>query len=189
MKDSYLRDRRQALEEAFFARKNKELLEQVREDLNVEHRRDALKLATGIDDDAVLKRIVELGVSVESLAALAIAPLVLVAWADGSMDEKERKAILSGAQQSGIKSNSTAAVLLEGWLSNRPDVALHDAWTSYTRAVCRDLLPGDQVNLRNKVLGRCQRVAEAAGGFLGLGSISVKEQQMLETLAAAFDSY
>ncbi len=41
--------------------------------------------------------------------------------------------------------------------------------------------------LRADLLGRARRVAEAAGGFLGLGRrVSAAEQAVLERLAAAF---
>jgi hypothetical protein len=36
-------------------------------------------------------------------------------------------------------------------------------------------------------MGRSAKVAEAAGGFLGLGCISGKEQEVLDELAKAFD--
>jgi hypothetical protein len=187
MTDRYFEDRRKALEFAFFSQRNKELLEKVKQDLDAEHKRGALKQATGIVDDSILDRIIELGVSVESLAALSIAPLVLVAWADGSMSTKERDAILAGAAQAGIKADTVAAQLLEGWLSKKPDTSLEVAWKSYTRAVCDRLVAGDHIKLREKVMGRCQMVAEAAGGFLGLGSISNREQGMLDDLSTAFD--
>ena len=120
-------------------------------------------------------------------AALSIAPLVLVAWADGSISGKERDAILAGAAQAGIKADTVAAQLLDGWLSDKPDASLEEAWRSYTRAVCDRLVAGDHIKLRDKVMGRCQAVAEAAGGFLGLGSISNREQGMLDELNTAFD--
>ena len=41
--------------------------------------------------------------------------------------------------------------------------------------------------LKNELLGRARTVAEAAGGFLGLGNkISAEEARVLDELAAAF---
>ncbi len=176
-----------ALEDAFFARKNSELLEQVKRDLDAKAQRSALKDATGITEDDMLDRILALDITVESLAAMTLAPLVLVAWADGTVDIKERNAIMSGAEKSGIKPDSTAGKLLAGWLADEPGDALATAWKDYTSTICKKLQAGDQVKLMEQVLGRSKKVAEAAGGFLGLGSISSKEQQVLDTLKATFE--
>ena len=78
-----IEERGKALEEAFFAKKNKELLQQVKQDLDSAKQREALKTATGIAEDEVLDKILAIGVNAESLAAMSIAPMVLVAWADG----------------------------------------------------------------------------------------------------------
>ena len=41
--------------------------------------------------------------------------------------------------------------------------------------------------LAAEINGRAREVAEAAGGFLGLGSISAKEERVLGEVAAALD--
>ena len=184
---SYLEERGKALEDAFFANKDRELMAKLKEDLDAGKNRQALKDATGIQQDDVLDRILALGVNGESLAAMSIAPLVLVAWADGKIDAQERKAIISGAEQAGLETGSHAHQLLLSWLSDQPDDTLQDGWAAYTQALCETLSAGDQVQLQETVLGRCQKVAEAAGGFLGLGSISSKEQAVLEQLKRAFE--
>ncbi len=83
--------------------------------------------------------------------------------------------------------DSSALAVLLGWLKEKPDETFLEVWTDYVGALCASLPAGDQVRLRETVLGRCQRVAEAAGGFLGLGSISTQEQAMLDQLNLAFD--
>ena len=187
MSESYLEDRRKALEEAFYIKKNRELMNKIKEDLNAELHRDELKKVTGIDDDDILQRVLDIGVNVESLAAMSLAPLVLVAWADGNIDGREKKAIIAGAERAGLAADSAALALLLGWLEEEPDETFQEVWTNYIQALCASLTAGDQVRLRETVLGRCQRVAEAAGGFLGLGSISTQEQAMLNQLNLAFD--
>ena len=139
------------------------------------------------DEDDMLDRLTSAGVRAESLAALTIAPLVLVAWADGSIDTKEHEAIASAAEKAGIKAGTMAYQLLQGWLAEKPDESLSDTWTEYTKAMCEKLQAGDKIKLSEQVLGRCKSVAESAGGFLGLGSISAKEQTVLDGLASAFE--
>ena len=167
--------------------KNRELLEKVKQDLDATTQRAALKEATGIAEDDMLDRLIGTGVRAESLAAMTLAPLVLVAWADGSIDTKEHEAIASAAEKAGIKAGTMAYQLLQGWLAEKPDELLTESWTEYTKAMCEKLQAGDKVKLSEQVLGRCKSVAESAGGFLGLGTISAKEQAVLDVLAAAFD--
>ena len=42
-------------------------------------------------------------------------------------------------------------------------------------------------NGTSNLLARTKQVAQAAGGYLGFGSISPSEQKVLDQLAAAFD--
>ena len=182
-----IEERGKALEEAFFAKRNKELLQQLKQDLDQGARHQELKSAVGIQDDALLDRLMDLGIQAESLAAMSLAPTVMMAWVDGNVDDKERAAIMSGARACGIEPDSTAGKLLQYWLEEEPDESFKQLWIDYTRAVCAKLQAGDQVNLRMKVMDRCRQVAEAAGGFLGLGSISKPEHDLLEDLKAAFD--
>jgi hypothetical protein len=61
-------------------------------------------------------------------------------------------------------------------------------WTQYVKALSENLDTAERNTLRHDVIGRAREVAEAAGGFLGMGSkISQAEQKMLERLESAFD--
>ena len=112
-----------------------------------------------------------------------------VAWADGQVDDKERVAVLSGAEANGVIFGSPAHQLLEGWLARRPDARLLAAWGEFTVALCARLGATERASLKKNVLGRAREVAAAAGGFLGLGNkISPEEEVVLEQLAKAFDT-
>jgi hypothetical protein len=55
--------------------------------------------------------------------------------------------------------------------------------------LCAALKPGEKRALRDELLGRARQVAEATGGFLGLGNkISPEEQVVLDELAKVFES-
>lgn len=179
-----IEERGKALEEAFFAKKNKELLEQVKAQLDASTQRDNLKAACGIEDDGLLDQLIENGLNAESITAMSMVPLVLVAWADGSVNDKEREAILSSAEQAGIKSDSVASQMLIGWLDQAPDASLTDVWKDYVGAVAEKLPAGEKIKLGEQILSRCQQVAESAGGFLGLASISAQEKTVLDMLKA-----
>jgi hypothetical protein len=187
MSEDILGDRRKALEEEFFAKQNQRLLQQLREAAAAQARKAALAAASGISDDAVLEQLAAAGLSSETVAALSLVPLVEVAWADGKLDAKERSALLTAAEQAGLGREHASYQLLEAWLTERPSPALLAAWKAYVAALSRALDAQAKQALQQDLLGRARQVAEAAGGFLGLGKrISRAEQAVLAELEQAF---
>lgn len=181
-----LGERKKALEEQFFARQEKELRERVRREQAAKARREALAEASGIHDEAVLDRLAALELDGETVAALSLVPLVEVAWADRALHAAERAAVLRAARESGVAPDSAAWVLLESWLETRPDAALLTAWEGYVEALVAGLDPQERRALRHELLDRARAVAEAAGGFLGVGKVSEAETAMLARLERAF---
>jgi uncharacterized membrane protein YebE (DUF533 family) len=94
--------RRHALEESFFEKKNRDLLEKLQQQVQTEESVSALSQASGITNEGVLKHLVALEIGPEAVAAMSMVPLVAVAWADGHMDKKERDAILKAADEQGL---------------------------------------------------------------------------------------
>ena len=148
--------------------------------------REALAEASGIADEKILARLADLGIRAETLAALTLIPLIEVAWADGVMDEKERDAILRGAESSGIEAGSPSHGLLRIWTEEQPPPDLLLAWRAFVDALGAELGPDERERLRENIIGRAHAVAEAAGGFLGIGSISKEERAALDALTGAF---
>lgn len=187
MSERIFDDRRAALEEAFFARQNEALLRKLREDDQQHGSRTALATASGVTDEAVLDQLVALGIGSQTLTAFSLVPLVLVAWADGSLTTQERSAVLSGAQQAGLKAEDVGHKLLEQWLAEPPGAELLPAWKAYTQALTANMEPAARRALRDSVLGKAEAVADAAGGFLGLGNrVSAAERALMQDLATAF---
>ncbi len=187
MAEEFLGDRRRALEDEFFRRQERELLQQLRSTQEETSGQAALASATGLSDSAVLHTLSTLGITPDTLLALGLVPLVVVAWADGALDARERQAIVSGLSAAGLAADSPAAQLVHSWLSAPPPASLLAAWSSYTADLAAQLTPEERVHLRESVLGRARAVAEAAGGFLGFGSrISSAEEALLQQLATVF---
>ena len=128
--DEFLGDRKKALEDSFFAKQNQRLVEELRRKREKEAAREALLEMTGIDDAALLEHLVELDIGPDTWTAISLVPLVEVAWADGTVDAKERRAVLSAAEASGFVPGSPSYVLLEGWLNTRPGRGLMETWAS-----------------------------------------------------------
>jgi hypothetical protein len=189
MSEEFLGDRRKALEEEFFAKHNQRLLRQFRETTAAKAKHEALAAASGITDAAVLEQLAAVDLSSETVAALSLVPLVEVAWADGRLDDKERSALLAAAEHAGLSKDSASYQLLEEWFRERPSPKLLAAWKAYVSGLARALDHQASQALKQDLLGRARLVAEAAGGFLGLGKrIARAEQAVLTELEQAFAS-
>lgn len=175
-----------ALEDAFFARENAKLLEQMRARTALTQRREALRAAMGTVDDATLDRLLELGVSAETVLALTLVPLVRVAWADGDLDARERAAVARAADERGLTQGTPGHTLVSSWLSTRPDDTLLQVWKEYMAAIWPQLAELERKELRDYIVGLARSVAEQAGGFLGLGfKVSAAEAAVLKETEAA----
>jgi hypothetical protein len=174
------------LEDAYFLEQDTILRERLQAMKRLAETKEALASVSGITNEVVLQRLVELDVKPEIVAALATVPLIEVAWADGTIDPAERETVLAHANAQGIRPGSTEHDLLERWLTHRPDPKLLAAWQAYLQGLCERLSPEERVLLREELLHATKVTAEAAGGFLGIGRISRGEQEMLDTLAASF---
>ncbi|MBU8539233.1 hypothetical protein [Falsiroseomonas tokyonensis] len=187
MSQEFLDDRRRALEEAFFARETEAWRQRQREAAAAASRREALQAASGITDTVLLDRLAGQGLEASTLAALSLVPLVMVGWADGTLDTKEREALLAAAAESGIGRDSPAYRSLTAWLASPPPASLLETWTDYIRASSAGMEDAARQALKAGLLDRARAVAQAAGGFLGLGArISPAEAAMLEKLDRAF---
>lgn len=187
MKDEHLlKKEAKDLEERFFAKENERLLRELREKAKVEEKRKALSAVVKAKDPAIIDHLLELGVGPESILAIGLVPLAAVSWADGRLDDKERKAILRAASDRGVKEGTPNYTMLEVWLKEKPGSALMDAWKKYTRTIWEELTESEKVLMRDSILGRAREIAEAAGGLLGIGSISPKEKTVLEELEKVF---
>lgn len=140
----------------------------------------------GSNHNDVLGKLEALGIGADVLSALCLFPLVSVAWADGTVDSKERGVVLDAAVDAGIQRGDLSHELLERWLADRPDPRLLEVWKRYVGAVAESLGAEWTHKLEHQILSLCQRVAEATGGFLALDKISSAEYAVLRELREPF---
>jgi hypothetical protein len=175
------------LEEAFFKERDRQLMEKMRSELSAFEDQKKLAHVTGIVEERVLANLVQAGVRAETLAAVTLIPMVEVAWCDGAVSPEERDAVLNAAVGQGIHPGSAAYELLAHWLAERPDPKIITAWKDYVREMVH-LMPKDTIaTMKKAALDRCKRVAAAAGGFLGLSTISKHEQAKIDEIAKAWE--
>ncbi|MBN2573650.1 MAG: hypothetical protein JXP73_03730 [Deltaproteobacteria bacterium] len=175
-----------SLEDAFFEEQDRRLIARRAELAKMAETKEALAAVSGIKNQDILQQLVELNVRPETLAALSAVPLVEVVWADGEVDEEERKVVLDFATAQGIVAGSVARELLGSWLAQRPPATLLAAWQHYVEALCARLAPDDRQVLKNELLRNVRAAASASGGFLGMGKISGEEKDVIAKLEASF---
>lgn len=190
MSDSrVLRDREKALEDMFFQKHNEELKQKLRDKQNRDKLEAELSRIKVFANDDTLDRMIELGLTIDTWTAVSLVPLVEVAWASGAVEPQEHRAVMTAAEANGVVSGSPSHQLLTGWLENKPDPLLLETWTGYVKQLYSQIPPAEQRALRDELLGRARNVAEAAGGFLGLGNkVSPAEEAVLAELGKAFEA-
>jgi hypothetical protein len=183
-----LGDRVRTLEDEFFRREDERLTQRLRELKHRETSREALATASGISKQAILDALLNLGIRPEVIGALSVVPLVEVAWADGTLDAREKRAILDRAEKSGIAPGAIDHDLLRSWLDHKPEPKLLTAWTHLIQGMCEQLTDEQVTALRTGLVERARAIAKASGGLLGVGSVSTAEEDMIRRLESAFRS-
>jgi hypothetical protein len=179
---------RRKLEDAFFSKEDTRLIEQLALMEKMKESKESLRSVSGIKNDAVLEKLVSLDVRPETLVSLGLVPLIEIAWADGAIDAKEREAMLKAVVDAGFDKGSINYTLIENWMTRRPPKEMQSAWVHYIQGLCGSLSEEEKKNFCKKIVDRATEIAEASGGFLGLGKkISKAEQKVIDTLRAAFE--
>lgn len=167
------------LERQFFAKKDEQLLEKLRK----KQKREALRELLQVDHDPFLERLIELGIGPETVLALTLIPLIAVAWADGTLDRRERDAIIKAAEKKGVPPETAGHQLLETWLSRRPEQELFESWKQVVRFIWETFTDKERQRMRESTLDWALAVAKASGGFLGvISKASPSERAVIKEL-------
>ena len=180
--DNPLADRGRSLEEEYFRAKDRELVEKMKRAAAAEATRQQLSARSGLQDPELVKELEALGFTPDTVDLLPFVPLVQVAWAQGDVDDAERKLLLRLARARGIAEGSAADRQLGDWLSHRPSADVFARATRLVRAVLQS--PGQQAMTADDLVKYSESIAEASGGVFGLKRISAEERAVIEALAA-----
>jgi hypothetical protein len=175
-------DQANDLERTFFSGPNQRQWEKLRKPTAQQERREMLRRVVAIQDEAFLNRLIAHDIGPERAMVLRLTPLIFVAWADGSVNPREREAILRAASEQGITAEKMAHEVLGDWLTRKPDPRILEQWKKYIGRIWNRFTTDEQIQMRNNLLGAAREVANAAGGILGIGAISAAERQLLDEL-------
>jgi hypothetical protein len=174
------------LDDLFFLKEDQKLIDQLRVLKKLKETKESLSQVSGIKNERILEKLVELNIRPETLTSLSLIPLVEMAWADGNVDDKEKNEVLTCAEKMGFAKGSADYKILAQWMTHRPSKELLDAWIHYIQGLCEKLAHIDKSELKNELVENIRSIAMASGGFLGMGSVSKKESDMLTKLENAF---
>jgi hypothetical protein len=176
-----LAERGRSLEEDYFRKKDRELLERMRTAAAADEARKQLGSATGLAG-ADVEELRALGFTPDTISLLPIVPLLQVAWAEGGVDAQERALIVQLARSRGITEGSAADAQLTRWMAEAPPASVFAGATRLVSAMID--APGAGAGLtRDELVAYCERVAAASGGFLGMKKISAEEKALLTTIS------
>jgi hypothetical protein len=172
-------ERGHSLEEEYFHRKEKEVIEKMRVRAAAEEQRRRLGEESGVADEEVLHDLQDLGYTPETVMLLHLVPLIQTAWAEGGVSQKERDLIVKAARSRGIVAGSPADQQLELWLARRPS---DDLFEKTLRAI-RTILEAQPADARaageKDLLSLATAIAAASGGIVGFRAVSDEERQIL----------
>ena len=178
-------DRRRALEDEYFHRQERELMEKLRQRGLEDATRRGMSERTGVADEEILRDLQALGYTPETVMLLHLVPLLQMAWAEGSVSDSERDLILEAARARGVDKDSAADRQLAAWLTDRPSEELFEKTLRAIAAILQ-LRPLEERDASEKdLVTRLTAIASASGGILGFGKVSPQEQEMLERITQA----
>jgi hypothetical protein len=177
-------DRGRALEEDYFRKKDRELVEKMRQAAEAEAARESLGQQTGLTDPALIAELQALGFTPETVRLLPLVPVVQVAWAEGSVTAAERKQVVELARTRGIAEGTPADTQLAEWLAIRPSDDVFARATRLIRALLAAPSEEPLAVTADDLVSYCERIAAASGGILGIGRISGQERALIESIAA-----
>jgi len=172
-------DRRRSREEEYFRRQEKELIEKLQQRGREEATRRRMAERTGVADEEMLRDLQALGYTPETVMLLHLVPLLQMAWAEGSVSDRERDLIVEAARARGIDKDSPADQQLSAWLASRPSDELFEKTLRAIGAILQARPSEEREANQLDLLSRLTAIASASGGILGFGKVSPQEQQVL----------
>jgi hypothetical protein len=138
-----------------------------------------LRQNLGIEDSELIHRLHLAGFRSENVMALNTFPVVMTAWASGTVTIDERRAAEVIVFEPDLIANGPAIELFRSWLQEQPASEWWQLWEEFIKARGAVMSTRRIKELSRSTLNACRKVAMASGGIWGLGKISPAEQRVL----------
>jgi hypothetical protein len=172
-------DRAHSLEEEYFHRKEKEVIEKMRVRAAADEQRRRLGQQAGVADEEVLRDLQDLGYTPETVMLLHLVPLIQTAWAEGGVSQKERDLIVKAARSRGIIEGTPCDQQLNMWLAQRPSEELFEKSLRAIRTILQAQPAEARAESEKDLLSLATAIAAASGGIVGFHKVSEEERQIL----------
>jgi hypothetical protein len=187
MQDRIFGDREKAMENSYFRDRDAKLVERLRQEAKLDDIGRALADKLQVDNPDLLLRARQAGVTADTAPAFFLAPMIQVAWAEGSVRKAERQTVLRIARERGIEKGSPAYAQLTEWLNVRPPDEFFDTALDVMRYGYSVLPAVEREERIKRIVDACHQVAEASGSeiarLIGLGdAVSRTEEATLEAI-------
>ena len=181
MQDDPLSNRKRALEEDYFQKKDRELIEKIKQQAKAQQELRELGERVGITDPEIGRELAELGFTPETVKLLPLVPVLEMAWAEGGVTPEERKMLVDLARARTIEEGSVADRQLAEWLDRRPDESV---FRRSARLISALFASGGRVEITaDDIINYCEAIAEASGGLFGIRRVSSEERATLGRIA------
>jgi hypothetical protein len=182
-----LGERGRALEDDYFRKKDRELVEKMRKAKAAELAQDEMSQRTGVHDPEVLAELQELGFTGETVVLVPLVPLIELAWAEGGVTPAERDLIVKLARGRHVAEGSPADRQLTEWMTTRPSSVVFERAGRLISALL-ETGSGDvrQGLTADRLVAYGEEIAAASGGIFGtrMRSISGHERELLTRIAS-----
>jgi hypothetical protein len=178
--------RKRTNEEEYFQKRDRELIEQMRQRAKAQQELRELGEQVGVTDPELSRELAEMGFTPETVKLLPLIPVLEMAWAEGEVTAAERKMVVDAARVRGIEAGGMADRQLADWLDRRPDDSVFRRAGSLINALVEsggrfDITPDD-------IIKYCEAIADASGGLFGIRRVSAEERETLSRIANEIQS-
>jgi hypothetical protein len=177
-KDAFA-ERGRSLEDEYFHRKEKEVIDKMRRKAAADAERQRLGQQAGVADEEVLRDLEQLGYTPETVMLLHLVPLIQTAWAEGGVTPRERDLVVKAARTRGIEAGSAADAQLSRWLEHRPSDQFFENTLRAIRTILHAQPPETRQASERDLLSLATAIASASGGIVGFRAVSDEERQIL----------
>jgi hypothetical protein len=183
--DEAFNKRERFYEEEYFRKREQEFIAAIRRREARQGEIKELGDKLGVSDPGLIEAILDLGFSGQLSTLLFLAPVVRMAWVDGSVSPQERKMIVELARKDGVAEHSVAALVLAEWLEKKPSEAFFYDTLLAIRAVLLAIPPERADARRNEIISRAKALAAAPEGIIHRGAeVLETEQRLLDSIEA-----
>jgi len=173
-------------EEVYFQKRDRELIEQMRQRAKAQQELRELGEKVGVTDPELSRELAEMGFTPETVKLLPLIPILEMAWAEGEVTTAERKMVVDVARGRGIEAGGTADLQLADWLDRRPEDSVFRRAGRLINALFES---GGRFHITpDDIIKYCEAIADVSGGLFGIRRVSSDERATLSRIASEIKS-